>query len=313
MSDPNYGKPAPPPHYQPQPVYQSPPPAPEASGGGYKIPTLFGAVLALVGSNVYQYVQMDKMHGEMGKMRESILAEVQNVKSTADVTTQTSRRNQEQIVANMTAQLAAERRAAAQMAGDAKAGAEKKAEALAARLDVEQKKASALLEGKVAEVKEVASAATARIGEVSTEVGGVKTDVANTRTELEKTIADLKRTSGDLGVQSGLIATNSKELGALRALGERNYFEFNLGKTKEPQRVGDITLLLKKTDQKRNKYTIEVVADDKRTEKKDKNINEPVQFLVAKGGRIPYEIIVNEVKKDQIVGYLATPKVTAPR
>ena len=313
-----HGQPAPPPqqpypHYQPQPVYQAPPPAPESSGGGYKIPTLFGAVLALVGSNVYQYVQMDKMHGEMGKMRESILAEVQNVKSTADVTTQTSRRNQEQIVANMTTQLAAERRAAAQMAGDAKAEAEKKAEALAARLEVEQKKASAQLEGKVAEVKEVASAATARIGEVSTEVGGVKTDVANTRTELEKTIADLKRTSGDLGVQSGLIATNSKELGALRALGERNYFEFNLGKTKEPQRVGDITLLLKKTDQKKNKYTIEVVADDKRTEKKDKNINEPVQFLVAKGGRIPYEIIVNEVKKDQIVGYLATPKVSAPR
>jgi hypothetical protein len=115
-----------------------------------------------------------------------------------------------------------------------------------------------------------------------------------------------------LGVQSGLIATNGKELAALKALGERNYFEFNLTKTKEPRKVGDITVLLKKTDPKKNKYTIELVADDKKYEKKDKNLNEPVQFYVAKA-RQPYEIVVNEVKKYQIVGYLTTPKVQSAR
>ena len=71
-------------------------------------------------------------------------------------------------------------------------------------------------------------------------------------------------------------------------------------------------MLLKKTDPKKNKYTIELVADDKRVEKKDKNLNEPVQFYVAKA-RQPYEIVVNEVKKDQIVGYLTTPKVQSAR
>ena len=87
-----------------------------------------------------------------------------------------------------------------------------------------------------------------------------------------------------MGVQSGLIATNGSELAALKLRGERNYFEFKLGKTKQPQRVGDITLLLKKTDPKKNKYTVEVMADDKLTEKKDRNINEPVQFYTAKAG-----------------------------
>ncbi len=140
----------------------------------------------------------------------------------------------------------------------------------------------------------------------------VKSEVAANKSELEKTIAELKRTNGDLGVQSGLIATNGKELAALKALGDRNYFEFNLTKTKEPRKVGDITMLLKKTDPKKNKYTIELVADDKRVEKKDKNLNEPVQFYVAKA-RQPYEIVVNEVKKDQIIGYLTTPKVQASR
>ena len=65
-------------------------------------------------------------------------------------------------------------------------------------------------------------------------------------------------------------------------------------------------------DAKRSRYTLEVLADDKRVEKKDKTINEPVQVYVA-GNRQPYEIVINQVKKDQIVGYLATPKETVSR
>jgi hypothetical protein len=137
--------------------------------------------------------------------------------------------------------------------------------------------------------------------------------VASTKSELDKTITDLKKVTGDLGVTSGYVATNGKELAALKRLGERNYFDINLGKTKQPQRVGDISLMLKRTDPKKNKFTIEVLADDKTIEKKDKTTNEPVQFLTAKGGRIPYEIVINQVKKDQIVGYLATPKETVQR
>ena len=80
-------------------------------------------------------------------------------------------------------------------------------------------------------------------------------------------MADLKKVTGDLGVQSGYVATNAKELAALKRLGERNVFEFKLAKSKQPQRVGDITVLLKKTDTKRNRYTIEVMADNKKTKK----------------------------------------------
>jgi TPR repeat protein len=126
--------------------------------------------------------------------------------------------------------------------------------------------------------------------------------------ELQKTIAALKSTQGDLGVQSGLIATNANELAALKLRGERNYVDIKLGREKEPRKYADITLLLKSTDPKRNKYTVEVMADDKLTEKKDKNINEPVQFFTAKGGHIPYELVINQVNKNEIVGYLATPK-----
>ena len=140
----------------------------------------------------------------------------------------------------------------------------------------------------------------------------MKAEVASTQSGLEKTGADLKRAMGDMGVMSGLIATNAKDLNALRELGDRNYFEFHLSKGEHEQKIGDMVLTLKKSDPKRNRYTVEVLADDKRVEKRDKTINEPVQIYVA-GNRQPCEIVVNEVKKDEIVGYLATPKVSMAR
>ena len=154
---------------------------------------------------------------------------------------------------------------------------------------------------------------TSEVGNVKTEVAATKTDVASTRNDLNQTINDLKRATGDMGVMSGLIATNGKELQALRDLGERDYYEFKIPKNSQPQRVGDIQLALKKSDTKRNRFTVEVTADDKRIEKKDKTVNEPVQFYVASKARQPYEIVVNQITKDSVSGYLAKPKVTVAR
>lgn len=282
-----------------------------AGGAGLKIPILFGAVIALVAANVYLFLQVDNMRTDMAKMKEAILTEISNVRETSSVTTQTARRN----IDALKEELEAARRQASMAAGQAKTDATKHAEELSRRLAAEQnrfKEAQALQAQELSAVKETASTTSSRLGEVSTEVGTVKTEVAETKSELERTIADLKRVNGDLGVQSGLIATNGKELMALKQLGERNIYEFSLKKTKQPQKVGDITVFLKKADVKKNKYTIEVIADDKKVEKKDKNINEPVQFYTSRA-RMPYEIVVNDVKKDLIVGYLSTPKTQAVR
>ena len=138
------------------------------------------------------------------------------------------------------------------------------------------------------------------------------TKATETKTTLEETISALTAVTGDLGVQSGLIATNATELAALKELGERNYYEFDIRKSKRPIRVGDISLKLKSTNQKKGRFTIEVVADDRAIEKKEKTMNEPLQFYVS-GARQPYEIVVNTVEKNRIVGYLATPKVKQPR
>ena len=104
-----------------------------------------------------------------------------------------------------------------------------------------------------------------------------------------------------------MIATNGEELDALKRLGERNYYEFNLGRTKKPQRVGPVSIKLSGTDRKRNRYSIELWADDKRIVKRRKTLLEPVQFYVE-GTRIPYELVVNKIDNGVIAGYLATPK-----
>ena len=141
------------------------------------------------------------------------------------------------------------------------------------------------------------------------EVGTVKTEVAATKTELDKTITDLRRVNGDMGVMSGLIATNASELDALKKLGDREYFEFTLNKNAQaPQKVGGIQLALKKADVKRSRFTMDVIADDRRIEKKDRSMNEPVQFYTSQA-RTPFEVVINDVGKDKVTGYLSVPKV----
>ncbi len=176
-----------------------------------------------------------------------------------------------------------------------------------------QKKLAEDLTAEISQVKSSAEQSSTQLTSVSTDVKQVRTDVDATRTELQQTIADLRRATGDMGVMSGLIATNSTELKALRELGERNYFEFRLTRNDKAQKVGDVTLALKKADVKKSRFTMELNADDRKIEKKDKTMNEPVQFYVASKARQPYEIVVNEITKDTIVGYLSTPKVQVSR
>jgi chromosome segregation ATPase len=161
-------------------------------------------------------------------------------------------------------------------------------------------------------------ATQAKIGQVSsdvasvkTDVGGVKTDVATTRTDLESTKSQLNRVVGDAGVMSGLIATNHDELEVLKHKGDRNYYEFTLQKGEKPVLLSTIKLQLKKVDQKRSRFTLNVSADDRNIEKKDKSIDEPVQFYTGKDPLL-YEIVVNSMDKNKVSGYLSTPK-NAPK
>ena len=277
-------------------------PPPEHSGA--RTALAVGAIIALIAANIYLYVQVDHIRTDMAAVRSTVA-------SLRDAT-QVNTASQSRHIDTLKQELDSARNQAKSLSSQARAEATARAEELAKELQAEQAKAAEEISG-VKQASEAASAnLTAKIGDVSSDVGTVKTQLGSTQAELQKTVAQLKSVQGDLGVQSGLIATNGQELAALRRLGERNYFEFKLGRTKQRQRVGDISLLLKRADPKRNQFTIEVMADDKLTEKRDKNVNEPVQFYTSKAKQ-PYELVVNQVQKDLIVGYLATPKEQTAR
>jgi DNA repair exonuclease SbcCD ATPase subunit len=166
---------------------------------------------------------------------------------------------------------------------------------------------AARLEKAQQETSKQIGAVSGEVSNVKTDVGGVKTDVAQTRTELQSAEAKLESMKGDMGVQSGLIAKNHDELEVLKHRGDRNYVEFTLNKGGRPQPVSNVSLVLKKADPKHSRYTLEVYADDKKIEKKDRGLNEPVQFYTGKSSQL-YELVVNTINKNQVVGYLSSPK-----
>ena len=186
-----------------------------------------------------------------------------------------------------------------------------RARQISSELAEQQKSSAELLTNQLDQLQEEQVSTKGSVGTLTVDVDEVKEEVKTTQDLLASTQTELQRVKGDLGVQSDLIAHNAQELDSLRELGERAYFEFDLRKTRRPQRIGQIALQLRKTDVKRQKYTIHLVADDRTIEKKDKTVHEPVQFY-RPGDGLPTEIVVNQIFKDRIVGYISSPKVAGP-
>lgn len=275
-----------------------------------------GGVVAmlLTAGNGFLLWKTNEMNTHLQRLQTTVDTELPRLKQT----TTAMASNAQQSIEDLQIQLQNAKSEASKAANSANLTARRQAQRLVAQFAAEQKKAQEQQQESVAtalgEIRQATTDAHSRVAgvvsdvnTVKTEVGQAKTEISQTRSELANTILDLKSVRGDLGIQSGLIATNSKEIAALRELGDKNYYEFDLRKTNTPQKVGSVAVLLKKADPKRNRYTIELVADDRKVEKKDKSINEPVQFYMQRS-RLPYEIVVNEVANNRIVGYLATPK-----
>jgi hypothetical protein len=280
---------------------------PWAAGGA-----LVAAMLAGGGS---LYVHSSNLENEMRSMRSYTAAEIEALRSSNRTQSEASAKT----IAEMAAQIEQAQSNAKNFAAQSRANADRAAKNTAAmmtQLQEAHQAETAKFEATIGELKSASESSFAevngKVGNVETEVGTVKTELGNTKSALDTTIAELKSVRGDLGVQSGLIATNAKELAALRELGDRNYFEFTLTKREPTTTLGGVNMKLRKADVKRNKFNLELVSDDKKVEKKDKNLHEPVQFYVG-GARQPFEIVVNEISKDKIAGYLATPKVMTAR
>jgi len=297
MSSPQYP-------YPPQPPPPSYAPVPPPQGSNLKSALATGAIVASLAANGFLLYQVNDLKNTAAHNQEVVQNQIDTIKDNSTVMTAAQKRHLDELKEDLDTRSRQLNLAASQAKREALTYADEQAKRLAGE-NAATKEAVALTNTALTDVRMKADTANAKLADVGSDVAGVKTDLASTKSDLDKTKSDLKKVSGDLGITSGYVATNSKEIEELRRRGERNIVEFSLKKQKNMQRVGDISLRLEKSDQKRNRFTVVLIADDKTVEKKDKSINEPLQFYVSKS---LYEVVVNNVGKDQISGYLSTPK-----
>jgi chromosome segregation ATPase len=263
----------------------------QRSFSGVFLAMLAAGLLAALGGLVWSYTLNNRLTKAEGQLAQ---AQQENDKLAGEL-------------AQTNARLKVETQTLGQTVGLTQRQLESRANDLLRRQEADAKR----LESEQAANRQQIGAVSSDVTSVKTDVGGVKTDVAQTKTDLQNTQAQLQSMKGDMGVQSGLIATNHSELEILKHKGDRNYYEFTLHKGQR-QPVSTVGLELRKADQKHSRYTLNVYADDKKIEKKDRGLNEPVQFYTGKDNNL-YELVVNNISKDQIQGYVSTPKsVPAP-
>lgn len=213
-------------------------------------------------------------------------------------------------LATLQVQLAAARQQADASLSRAQA-ATQYADELAGKLEKkrrDQEKREQQLSAELSKVEQSTDETSLRLKGISNEVVGVRDTLDSVRAHASQSAAEIQHARGDLSELRNGVATNAGEIEALRQQGDREIIEFNLTKDAGLQRVGDIGIRLARTDEKRNTFTVEIAADDKRVEKRDRTINEPVEFFVSARPGQPYQLVVNEVGKGSVKGYLASPK-----
>jgi len=259
---------------------------------------VFIACFALIGLQAYGFMSM---HHTIQDRMTALESQIQDVKSAGNTKND---------------QLAADLDVVAKRIGVTAQELEK-AHTVAEQLKQENARTAQRLHSELASkadsamVSQVRDEAATKLAEAqqdaTTKIGAVSGDVQGVRTDLDATRQDLASSRKDISDMRSEVARNGTELAALRRRGERDYIEFDMTKSNQFERIADVKVQLKKTDTKRQKYTVIIQADDNRLEKKDRAANEPVTFLVGRD-KLRYEFVVNYVDKDRIRGYVSTPK-----
>lgn len=267
---------------------------PESSASHGKFLLIFLVLAALVVGEIYTISKINSMRGALEAQQ-----------------TQTSKQLRAEFQDQLTGRLSAIERTNAQQMDALKdeldaaskrvhatGGELKHARAMVTQLQNEQHQQAEQLQTELAQ-----KADQQQVGALNQDVSAQRTDLDKTKTVLETVRTDLGMARSEMGT---LIARNHDDIEQLRKLGERDYFEFTAAR-RNTVRVGGVALTLTKTNVKRHRFNLDLTADDVQVEKKDRTINEPIFFYVN-GSKRPYELVVNEVKVDQVKGYISTPK-----
>jgi chromosome segregation ATPase len=259
----------------------------------WQLPAIIVLGLVAVGGLAFGYNASSKLDTTQQSVTSQIKTEQQSV---------------QQDVSSLKDRLAQDEKANADLQGDLKVVTDKlkitqsqlkKARMESAKLNDDTTQKLTALDSSVH--SELATKAT------SDDVKSVDTKVVGVRSDLDATREDVKMARSEMGT---LIARNHDEIDQLRRLGERDYVEFTIAGKNKPQKVGNVTVELKGVNEKKNQYSVAMTVEDKRFDKKNRALNEPI-FFYTSGTKTPEEIVINKVSKDTISGYVSVPKANA--
>jgi hypothetical protein len=263
---------------------------------------VLGIVMAaLAVGNVYLISRVDRLQIETANLQSNLQEQIGGVKETSSLSAVEARRELETLRQQI-------EEARQEAAGRAQREARRHADQVAETFAEQQQRRQQELMGGIHDARSVADEASTEVKGVRNDLLGMKAEFEDANAHLHETASLLEQTTDDLSEINGVVNENRSEIASLRRLTERDRVRFQLIKSKALQRVADIQLRLRDADAKRNKFTIEILADDKTFVKKDRQAAEPVMFYMGETAQ-PYELVITKIDKDRVSGYLARPKV----
>lgn len=271
----------------------------QSSGKGWKVAVGI-AIAALLGFNIYLTNKVGDLESASQKERAQFTAEVTDLQSAMSQQSGTHQREMSALQESIEKTKA---EAAARARSEAKRGADQLAKVIA---DKERQQQDMFLT-EIGSVRGETDTNRKGIDDVNVRVTGVQTDLDQTREDLSETSDLLKNTQSDVDQVSGRVGTAEAQIERLRMQGQRDVTRFQLAESKDRTKVESVQMRVKDIDFRKNRYTLEIMADDQVTVHKNRLLNEPVEFYVN-GVAQPYEVVVTDIERDQVSGYLATPK-----
>jgi chromosome segregation ATPase len=263
------------------------------SGSSWQLPAIIVLGLVAVGGLAFGWNASSKLDAT----QQSVATQVKSVQESV-----------QQDVSSLKDRLSQDEKANADLQGDLKVVTDK-LKITQGQLKKSRQEAAAATAATADEAQKLSALDTSMHSELATKAG--QDDVKNVDTKVTQVSADLSSTKDELKMAKSdmgtLIARNHDEIDQLRRLGERDYVEFTISGKNKPQKVGNLTVELKGVNEKKNQVNLSMVVEDKRYEKKNRSANEPI-FFYTTGTRLPEELVINKVGKDQISGYVSIPK-----
>jgi hypothetical protein len=258
-------------------------------------------IAALAVGNVYLISRVDRLQSETTSLQSSLEDQIGGVQENSSMYESQARQELEALRQQI-------EEARKEAAGRAQREARRQADQVAQNITQQQQLRQEELMGGIHDARTVADQANSEVQVVRNDLLGMKAEFEDTNAHLYETASLLEQTTDDVGEISGQVSDNRSEIASLRRMSERDRVRFQLNRSKEMQRVADIQLRLRDTDVKRNKFTLEILADDKKFVKKDRQVAEPMMFYMGETAQ-PYELVITQMDKDSVSGYLARPKV----